>query len=333
MWLFVVEDRMNKLLIICGPTATGKTALGIKIAKEFNGEIISADSRQTYKGMDIITGKDIEKSKVKSQKLKVKYEIKGVPIWGLDLVEPDEKFSVAHWVKFAKLVIKDIWRRKKLPIIVGGTGFWIKALTYGIESLGIEPDWELRKKLSKLSIEELQDYLRKTCLERMREMNDSDKNNPRRLIRAIEISIAASNKSQATRKKTCNLKPVTCSFLIIGLKTKNYKSLYKRIDQRVEERVKQGAQREIEKLLKKHSWENSALGTTIGYRQWRDFFESKKNLDEIVKRWKFSEHAYARRQMTWFKKEKKIKWFDIDKKNWQEKVVKEVKEWYSKNDA
>lgn len=359
---------MRKLLIICGPTATGKTALGLKLAKKlsakggsasgWNGEIISADSRQVYRELNIVTGKDVKGGKwslsnieykncntetlkgLKARKLGY-WKIEGIPVWGLDLVEPDEKFSVAQWVKFAKAVLENIWKREKLPIIVGGTGFWIRALLEGIESLGIKPDWKLRKKLSNLTIKQLQDYLREIYPERLQGMNQSDSNNPRRLIRAIEVSLATSDKSQATRKKTCSLQLETCNLLMIGLRTENYQSLYKRIDKRVDKRIKQDAQKEVEALLKKYSWKNSILRTTIGYKEWQDFFEGKIDAQETIKRWKFSEHAYARRQMTWFKKallpvkhrdqdKKNIKWFNIDQKDWQKDVVKIVERWYIK---
>ena len=130
---------MEKLLIICGPTATGKTKLGIKLAKKFNGEIVSADSRQVYKGMDIGTGKEVEDGK---------WVVDEIPIWLLDIVNPDYRFNVADYKKCADVVLDDIWKQGKLPILVGGTGFYIKAVIDGIGTMGVPPDWELRKILS-----------------------------------------------------------------------------------------------------------------------------------------------------------------------------------------
>ncbi|MGB9706914.1 MAG: tRNA (adenosine(37)-N6)-dimethylallyltransferase, partial [Microgenomates group bacterium] len=263
---------MNKILVICGPTATGKTGLGIKLARTFTGEIVSADSRQVYKGMDIGTGKDLP---VNSQfairnsqfgKAIGYYEISGVKVWLYDVVEPDYQFSVADYVECASLVIKDIWRREKLPILVGGTGFYIKGVIDGVETLGIPPDWQLRKKLSNYQISKLQIMLKKIDLERWERMNESDRNNPRRLIRAIEIALK-SQKSKVKSQKF-NIKDK----LLIGLRV-DYKNLYQRIDKRVEERVKQGIVEEIKNLLKKgYNWENSALGTTIGYKEWKPYF-------------------------------------------------------------
>lgn len=296
---------MNKLLIICGPTATGKTKLGIDLAKKFNGEIISADSRQVYQGMDIGTGKDDLKT------------------WLVDVVKPDFRFNVADYKKCTDRVLADIWERGKLPIVVGGTGFYIKAIIEGIGTMGVEPDWELRAKLTNYQIDELRIALERLDPKRWQKMNESDRQNPRRLIRAIEI---ARNTPPAPRlrwtSKTDNL--------FIGLKAP-YDILYQRIDQRVKARVEAGLEDEIRNLLKKgYNWENSALGTTLAYSEWRGYFENQKNKEEVILRWKFDEHGYARRQMTWFKKNPKINWFDITKQNFQEEVEKKVENWYSK---
>lgn len=162
---------MNKLLIITGPTATGKTTLGIQMAKKYNGEIISADSRQVYMGRDIETGKD-----------------RSFPQWGIDIASPNEKFNVSAFVAYARDKIKDISDRGKLPIIVGGTGLYIKELLNPSPTLGIAPNEKLREKLSLLTTVQLQTELKQINLAKWITMNMSDQNNPRRLIRAIEIS-------------------------------------------------------------------------------------------------------------------------------------------------
>jgi tRNA dimethylallyltransferase len=312
---------MKKLLVILGPTACGKTSLAIRLAQRFNGEIISADSRQVYKEMDIITGKD-------------KAGYAQIPVWGLDLVRPDEEFSAAHWLKFAQKVIKDIWSRKKLPIVTGGTGFWIKTLLEPVDSLGISPDPKLRKQLSNCSIVRLSNCLKKLDKGRWQRMNRSDRNNPRRLIRAIEIAKASNLPNLPNLPKA--------NYLIIGLKTEK-KFLYQRIDQRVDERVKQGAFEETEKLIKKGYDLHSPSMSSIGYQQSSDFFLKQKSKNEAIQAWKYSEHAYARRQLTFFKKMpaqgwsasggKGINWFDIRQPSWQRNVVKLVKTWYIDNNA
>ena len=331
---------MKKLLVICGPTAIGKTRLAIKLAKKFDGELVSADSRQVYKYMDTGTSKDLPvNSKLKTQsskpQLKSKnyqigyYKINGIKAWLLDIVKPDYRFSVADYVRCADLVIEDIWQRKKLPILVGGTGFYIKGIVDGIETIGIAPDWRLRKKLRNLEIEKLKEVLKETCPERLRRMNKSDRNNPRRLVRAIEIAM----KTQSAKRKAQNhnLKLKTEEVLMVGLKAQN-RILYQRIDERVDERVKLGIIEEIQRLIKMgYSWDNSVLGKTLGYKEFKPYFEGKADLDEAVQRWKFGEHRYARRQMTWFKKNKRINWFDITKKNFEESLENSINSWYSKN--
>ncbi|MGB9637483.1 MAG: tRNA (adenosine(37)-N6)-dimethylallyltransferase MiaA [Microgenomates group bacterium] len=322
---------MDKLLIICGPTATGKTKLGISLAKEFNGEIVSADSRQVYRGMDVGTGKDLGESTIYNVQFTIKdfrigyYKIDGVKVWLLDVVNPDYKFNVADYKKCADLVIDDILRRGKLPIVVGGTGFYIKAVLEGIGTMGIEPDWELRERLSHCSIASLLEILTKLDPERIQRMSESDRKNPRRLIRAIEI--ARKGKGQSAKCKV-TVESSKLDTLFIGLTAPN-KILYKKIDQRVEERMNMGLEDEIRGLLAKgYNFANSALGTTLAYREWQEYFEGKKTKDEVIQNWKFDEHEYSRRQMTWFRRDSRINWFDITDETFREKVEKLVGNWY-----
>jgi len=227
---------MNKILVICGPTATGKTALAAQLAKELNGELISADSRQCYRGNDLETNK----------------ERPDVPIWLYDVVDPGEAFSVSHWVKLAREAIADIQKRGKLPIAVGGTGLYINALIHPLETIDIPPDKTLRDK--KLTLSELQNMVSRGG------MNDSDWNNPRRLIRKIEIGKFPERLSLKQRQ--------SFHALIIGL-TAPIPVLYKRIDAHLKERRNAG-----------------------------------------MKEQPINEHAIARKQLTWFKKQKNIQWFD-----------------------
>lgn len=319
----------NKLLIITGVTATGKTSLGLKLARLFKGEVISADSRQVYIGMDIGTGKDIPDnlklkiSNIKINSKKINFYGNGTRMWGYDLVEPNEDFSLAEYKKVSCLIIKDIWKRKKTPIVIGGTGLYLKALTQPIDTIGIPPDKKLRVKLNNLSLEKLQIKLKRINPEKFESLNQSDRNNPRRLIRAIELSQMS---QLASKDKVKELK--IDSILWIGLKAPQ-KIIYKNIDKRVEKRKRLGAEQEIKSLLKKGYSFNLPSFSAMGYRQWEPYIKGKSTIEEIIERWKLDEHAYARRQMTWFKKNKKINWFNINKPDYQKNIVKLVSEWYS----
>ena len=367
---------MKQLLIICGPTATGKTALALHLAKKFGGELISADSRQVYRGMDIGTGKDIDqKSKIKNQNEKLNPSftsplIKGrrggvnkkftvgfrnkdeVPIWLVDIVEPDYVFNVGEFKQLAEAVIQDIWQRGKLPIIVGGTGLYVRALLRPWDGIFIPPNASLRQKLDKLTVEELQTELKKNTSEKFESMNHSDRFNPRRLVRAIEV--------EEWKKQNVHNSPLPSLILREGfpplrlrggqgaLRTDNLligltappDELFHRIDARVDERMKQGVLGEIEKLLKKgYSWEKPAM-SGLGYREWEPFFENSepksqnsKLISEIIERWKLDEKQYAKRQLTWFKKEAGIEWFDVTSSNYQIQVIEMVDKWYNKQNV
>ncbi len=168
---------MKNVLIICGPTATGKTRLALQLAKELNGELVSADSRQVYVGNDIETGKD-----------KDIIENSGIKIWLLDILNQNEEFSVSVWRRLAQEAISDILVRGKLPIVVGGSGLYIKSLVQGLPDIDAPYNKKLRKELENKSATELFDYLKSINLKKANSLNNSDKHNPRRLIRAIEIA-------------------------------------------------------------------------------------------------------------------------------------------------
>ena len=343
---------MNKILIICGPTATGKTDLGIKLAKEFKGEIISADSRQVYQGMDIGTGKDIDKNSEfriqnleltkKNKKLNIGYREKDrIPIWLVDICKSDYRFNVGEYAKLARIVIADIQSRNKLPIVVGGTGLYIKALVEPLSYVLIPPNSQLRKKLEQISAEELQKELIKLNREKFTSMNNSDQNNPRRLIRAIEMAEWNIHKEKYKANNILIDRNKELNFLLIGL-TLSWEELFARIDQRVEKRVKQGIIDEIKGLLKKgYSWDLPAM-STLGYREWKPYFIKSKiknqklkiNKEELIKNiiddWKLHERQYAKRQITWFKKQAGIEWYDITKPDHIIRILEKVKLWYDR---
>jgi tRNA dimethylallyltransferase len=305
------DDKMkNKILIICGPTATGKTALALSLAKRFDGELVSADSRQVYRGMDIGTGKDLDICFKSS-----------VPIWMYNVVNPGEEFSVSHYQFLSTAVISNIQKRNKLPIIVGGTGLYIRSILMPIETAGIPPNVSLRKKLIRMSKEQLQGKLQHVAPQVWEGLNNSDRNNPRRLIRKIEI---AKSKMGTSCKKTKE----QYDQCLIGLRT-TLQSLYQRIDKRVDKRVEQGVVDEISMLIQKgFSWDLPSM-SALGYKEWRPYFERKQSMEQCIQQWKHDEHGYARRQLTWFKKQSLIHWFDIMQSGYEGDVTEAVTEWYT----
>lgn len=321
---------MKKLLVICGPTATGKTSLAILLAKKYGGELISADSRQVYKGMDIGTGKDLPKGlKLKGKRPIIGgyYLINGIKVWGYDLVNPKDEFSVAHYEKIAKLIVKDILKRKKIPILVGGTGLYIQSITRGIPTVNIPKNKKLRKTLSKKSVKQLYDQLAMLEPIKAASMNVSDRKNPRRLTRAIEIALwKTDNKGFREEKEDQFTKKL--NVLKIGLKLPRFK-LSKIIKKRVLTRVNNGFSKEVKNLLKaKVSWKNQAMDS-IGYKLWKEHLDEKISKDKVIEEWTKQEIKYAKRQMTWFKKDKKIKWFNSSSRLFPISVEKTVDKWYN----
>lgn len=324
---------MNKAIVIYGPTATGKTALAIKLAKIYNGEIISADSRQVYKNLDIGTGKVSFGSKI--EKHDGYWIVDGVRINGFDLVNPQEPFSVADFLKFTKSSIIQIIKLKKLPIIVGGTGFYIKALLDGIESVGVPANQDLRKKLEKLSVEQLYQKLNKFNPQKAKSMNDSDRLNPRRLIRAIEIAMYLQSTSEVKSSRYPDNTSEVREALIIGLTAPN-EFLYRKVDMWLEERLKKGMIEEVANLIK--NGVNTAWLEDLGleYRWITRYLEGEIAKDVAVERLKGDIHSLVRRQKTWFKQFKndlpagrQVKIYDITRPLWENKLLHDVELWYN----
>jgi tRNA dimethylallyltransferase len=286
---------LKKLLVICGPTATGKTDLALHFRKALGGVLISADSRQVYKYMDIGTGKDIKKVG---------------EIYGYDLVNPNEDFNVSDYAKYARRKIKEIWEENKLPILVGGTGLYIKAVIDGMETLDIPRDEKLRNNLKDKSAIRLYNLLVGLDPIKAASMNSSDVKNPRRLIRAIEIA-----SGHGKKKKTSLKADVLWIGLMLSKELEN-----KRIESRVDERIKRGFAKEITFLIK-HNYMDYVPSKTLGYREWPD-----------IAKWKKEEIKYAKRQLVWFKKEKRIHWFDVGR-DYQKEIEILVEKWYATGNA
>jgi tRNA dimethylallyltransferase len=296
---------MQKLLTIVGPTATGKTTLAIALAEKHNGEIISADSRQVYRGMDVGTGKQRSKS---------------VKIWGYDLVDPDEDFSVSHFQDFVAKKIVDIDRRGKLPILVGGTGLYIHATLDGIQTAHIPQDTTLRQRLDKLPVVDLVRLLASVASAKLDQMNVSDRQNPRRLIRAIEV---------ANSKVKPSISTPQYDVLVIGL-TAPLETLYKRVEDNIHQRIHNGVFNEVTKLLASGASWNSQAMTSLGYRQLRGFFDKEKTQEQVISEWINEEKKYVKRQLTWFKKDKRVRWVSILEADSEKKVEEYLKTWENK---
>jgi tRNA dimethylallyltransferase len=329
----LANRSLGKLLVVCGPTSTGKTTLAIKLAKKFNGEIISADSRQVYRGLNIGTGKDLPigaKIKLPWFKKYGYYEIDGAKIWGYDLADPRHEFNVAQYLKFVERILSDIYKRGKTPILAGGTGLYIRGVVDGIPTASIPKNNSLRKNLESKSAGELFEMLAQIDTIKAGQMNSSDKKNPRRLIRAIEVAmwkIGNIRKEHEIERRKTDFK-----VLMIGL-TAPDGFINQKIDLRVAQRVKAGIKKEVGDLLKNHVNWNMPSMISIGYRQWKDYFDNRKNEDEVVKEWEDEEKKYVKRQMVWFKKDKRIHWFDITGAGYPENVEKSVEKWYSNGDT
>jgi len=321
----------TKVLIICGPTATGKTRFGLQMAKKFKGEIVSADSRQVYVGMDIVTGKDIPynlkpiTSNLQWRDRKLKYYlIDSAKIWLYDVVNPNEPFNVAFWKECADLVIADIFRRNRLPIVVGGTGLYLKSLTVGqmsqsLSKISILPNPQLRSKLKDRNVAYLFNYLNRIDPARAAVLNISDRANPRRLIRAIEISLYSKFPSPESGEGSRGEVGSGVSYLTLGL-TAPREELYRRIDLRVGHRLRHGAEAENQHLIAKYGGGFPSF-TASGYRAFQK--------PDIVARWRGLEHAYLRRQLTWFKRQPDTHWFDINTPNWQISAKQLISNWYN----
>lgn len=298
-----------------GPTAVGKTDLAFTLAKKFDGALISADSVQVYKGLDIVSGKDLPKTAIKNGNNAGFYIDRGIPIFLLDVVEPTSSFSLHDFYKFATRYKQLILEQGKLPIVVGGTGLYVQTLLDGFNKSTM-PDLSLRKKLEKLSVSELQQLLPD---DKLQKLNDSDRNNPRRLIRAIEI--------ESSKQQVASSKRNSYESLVIGL-TCDREVLKQRIDARVDTRLKQGALDEVSSLFKNYKILSDQVKNANGYKQLFSFLKNEISLDEAIYRWKISEYHHAKNQMTWFRKYGMVEWFDIEKANFKKEIEKRVGDFY-----
>lgn len=282
-----MRKSTEKLVVLLGPTASGKSELALKLAKKFKGEIVSADSRQVYSSLDIGTAKPSKK------------EQKAVFHHLLDVASPKRRFSVARYQKLAKKAIEDIQKRNKLPFLVGGSPLYVYAVADGLIFPQVKPNQKLRAKLNLLSVKELFKKLKKLDPKRARTVENKNK---RRLIRALEIILATGESVPRLKKK-----PLPYPVLFLGIK-KSPQELQERIKRRFLSMLKQGFLNEIKDLRKQGlSWKRiEEFG--LEYREGSQYLQGKLSKQEMIEKAIKATQDFARRQMTWFKKDQRISW-------------------------
>jgi tRNA dimethylallyltransferase len=288
----------QNIVVICGPTASGKTGLALQLAKELGTvNILSVDSRQVYKNLDIITGKDIPQDIPET-----------IKVFGLDIFNSDDRANLADFVRYSQKVILDSKKTKTPLIIVGGTGLYLKAITQNLSDVTIPPNPKLREKIENLSVKVLQGLLNRADPKKYLSLNHSDLMNPRRLIRYLEIS--------KSKTKPVNSGTIFSDIVFhwVGL-LPDKATLKSSIRKRVLKRLQDGAIDEVKKLLISYPNKKLPIYTSLGVFQILNYLEGNISLEELINVWTNAELDYARRQSVWFKKQPDIVWYDrsIDK--------------------
>lgn len=295
------------LVVLVGPTASGKTAVGIELAKKINAEIISADSRQVYKYLDIGTAKPLNAKTLKRKNAKTPIIIKGIPHYLIDIIEPDQRYSAGEFRRDAEKIIEKIYAHKKTPLVVGGTGLYIRALVDGLSELP-SADINLRKKFIQQAKKYGKDYLYKKL--RKVDSESAKKIHPQnlpRIIRALEVYHLTEIPLSIWHKQTLFPK---YKVKIFGLFWERDK-LYQRINERVDKMWQGGILNELKKVLKRGCSRDSPGFEGLGYKHLLRYLNDAYTLEETINLWKRDTRRYAKRQMTWFKKDKRINWIKI----------------------
>lgn len=283
-----------KVIVICGPTASGKTTLSIQLAQKINGEIISSDSMQIYKDMNIGTAKPDQQ------------EMQGIKHYLLDFVEPNQRYSVADYKKDAENAIEDILQKGKVPIIVGGTGLYVDSLIYGIEYPNIEFDEnyrkELERRIEKEGLEKLYEKAKKIDPQAMKKISRNDQ---KRILRVLEI-YNATGKTKTEQEIESRKNEVKYDYRVFAINMDREK-LYDRINKRVDIMIQKGLIEEVENLLKKYNEFPTAM-QGLGYKEVVEYIQGKVLKEDMIENIKRESRRYAKRQITWFKKNKQTIW-------------------------
>lgn len=300
---------MEKVLIIVGPTGIGKTKLSISLAKELKGEIISGDSMQVYKDMDIGTAKITQK------------EMEQIPHHLVDFLFLDEEYNVMKFQALTRTTIKQIKERNHTPILCGGTGLYIKSAIYDYTFKDQVQDESFIKFLKLRSNEELWGLLKVVDPKACEKIHP---NNVQRMQRAIYMAHCGEKKSDILEEQLHQ--PIYDAY-IIGL-TMERDRLYERIDKRVDAMMQQGLLEEINNLVTANNqvWKLQSF-QGIGYKEWKEYFDGTASVEECVERIKKNSRNFAKRQYTWFKNQMQVHWYDVEEKDYYESIIKDVKEW------
>lgn len=288
-----------KVVVIVGPTASGKTALSIELAKKIDGEIISSDSMQIYKDMNIGTAKV------------TKEEMQGIKHYLVDFVQPDTRYTVSDFKKDSENAIKEIINKRKIPIVVGGTGLYVNSLIYGIEYQDMNFDEEYRNKLMQIAettdgLNELYKKAEQIDPEAIKKISENDK---KRIIRILEI-YKATGKTKTEQEILSRQKGVDYDFKVFGI-TMERSKLYERINRRVDIMIEQGLEDEVRNIMLKYSDFPTAM-QGLGYKEVVEYFNKKISREEMIEKIKQESRRYAKRQLTWFRKNKETIWLDAE---------------------
>ena len=287
-----------KVIVICGPTASGKTALSIELAKKINGEIISSDSMQIYKDMDIGTAKPS------------KEEMQDIPHHLLDFVEPNQRYSVAEFKKDAEKAIEEILAKGKTPIVVGGTGLYVDSLIYGIEYQDIELDEKYRQELENRveteGLAKLYEEAKQIDPQAIEKISSNDK---KRILRILEI-YKSTGKTKTQQEIESRKNGVKYDYKVFAINWER-ELLYERINKRVDIMIKNGLEEEVRNLVNKYTKFPTAM-QGLGYKEVVEYFDGILTYEEMIDKIKQESRRYAKRQLTWFRKNKETIWLDSE---------------------
>ena len=288
--------QKEKVIVICGPTASGKTNLSIELAKQINGEIVSCDSMQIYKDMTIGTAKPTID------------EMQGIKHYLIDYVSPENRYSVADYKKDAINAIKEILKKKKVPIIVGGTGLYLDSLIFGIEYNEIETDLEYRNKLENIEKEKglqiLYEMASKIDVDAIRKVSINDK---KRIFRILEI-YHSTGKTKTELEKESRKNGPEFDYILFGI-TMDREKLYEKINKRVDLMMENGLIEEVKQILNRYNKFPTAM-QGLGYKEVVQYLEGQTSKEEMIEKIKMETRRYAKRQLTWFRKYKNLKWIN-----------------------